>query len=480
MEEISKRKIFISHSSKDREYGQALAGLLRKIGLDGHVFFSSDADTGIPVNKDIFQYLKEQIRGDAYMLFLLSENFYDSIACLNEMGAAWGGKNTCALLVVPGFSIGNYRVLQGAVGPWQLAVEMTDRHRMRQLMSDILESCSVSADNTAVENACREYVEQVQDIQQQPFMQKRNRLREIEQELGRDARNPKLYTSRGKILMELDKKNYQKAVSDYLYAIFLDSDYFDAYSELIQIAAKREDFKQAMWFAEEACRRFPENGNSYGCRAYVKCQKGAYQESIEDCDRAISLKENRWFYNTRGRCYWWRGLLREALTDFWTAHKIDPKYTPAIENIQMTVEKTGVAELLRGVAENKKKALENGCRDEYYDRVLMDLECLEVFDPSNEDILREYGGFHYDYGRFEDALAYWKRALACNNSCQNNYLCGIALEFQGKYAQACAYYSIAMGFPDDVFRQRAEVRFKEIKEFEDTDGRRRDAGRQKE
>ncbi|MDE6984542.1 MAG: TIR domain-containing protein, partial [Lachnospiraceae bacterium] len=447
----------------DREYGQALADLLRKIGLEGQVFFSSDADTGIPVNQDIFQYLEEQIREDAYMLFLLSENFYGSVACLNEMGAAWSRKNACALLIVPGFSIGDHKVLQGAANPRQMAVEMADWRRMRQLMSDILDSCSVLADDVLVEDACKEYVEKIQKIQAQPSVQKWNQLREIERELEKDARNPELYTMRGKILMELDKKNYQKAVSDYLYAIFLDADYIDAYSELIQIAAKKKDYRQAMWFAEEACRRFPENGDSYGCRAYVKCQKGAYQEAVPDCDLAISLKENRWFYNTRGRCYLKRGFLEEALTDFWTAHRKDPKYPYAIENIIFTVRKIGAAELLKRVEENKKKALENKCRDAHYDKALMYLECLEVFDPSNEDALREYGGFHYDFGRFDRALTYWKRVLDINNSCQNNYLCGAALEGQGKYAQAREYYRTALEFPDCVFRQRAVERLEATK-----------------
>lgn len=41
MEQNTNRKIFISHSGKDKEYGQAIVELLREIGLEGRVFFSS-------------------------------------------------------------------------------------------------------------------------------------------------------------------------------------------------------------------------------------------------------------------------------------------------------------------------------------------------------------------------------------------------------------------------------------------------------
>jgi len=456
MGQDTKGKIFISHSSKDKQYGQAIVELLQKIGLAGQVFFSSDAATGVPVNEDIFGHLSEQIREDAYMLFLLSNNFYESIACLNEMGAAWGGKNTYALLIVPGFDIENRKVYQGALNPRTMAVGMNDESMIRQLMRDILDKYSVHTDNAVIENACRDYIKKVRNIQNSQTVQTRNNLWDVEQKLAKDERNPRLYTRRGRLLLKLDKQNYQKAVSDYLYAIFLDPNFFDAYSELIQASAQKKDYKQALWFAEEACRRFPGNGDSFGCRAYVKCEKGDYLEAIADCERAIALTDDRWFYNTRGRCYRKRGQLHEALVDFWTTYKKDPQYSPAIANIKTTVEMIGYKKLLEDVTENKKKALANHSKDEYYDKALMYLECLEISAPSNDEVLREFGGFYYDFGRYEDALMYWKKALAVNNNCWHNFLCASALKSQGKYAQAKGYYKIALEFPDCIFRRYAE------------------------
>lgn len=83
-------KIFISHSSKDKEYGEVLVKLLLGIGIKGsQILFTSNPDYGIPTGENIFEYLKNQIHNDAHMLYLLSDHYYDNVVCMNEMGAAW-------------------------------------------------------------------------------------------------------------------------------------------------------------------------------------------------------------------------------------------------------------------------------------------------------------------------------------------------------------------------------------------------------
>lgn len=97
-------KIFISHSSIDREYGEVLVKLLLGIGVKGsQIIFTSDADYGIPTGENIFKYLKNQIHNDAHMLYLLSDHYYDNVVCMNEMGAAWVMQKTYHMLMFPGF-----------------------------------------------------------------------------------------------------------------------------------------------------------------------------------------------------------------------------------------------------------------------------------------------------------------------------------------------------------------------------------------
>ncbi len=60
-------------------------------------------------------------------------------------------------------------------------------------------------------------------------------------------------------------------------------------------------------------------------------------------------------------------------------------------------------------------------------------------------------------------MNYLKMCFDINNRLNNNYLCGAALEGQGKYAQAREYYRTALEFPDCVFRQRAVERLEATK-----------------
>lgn len=42
----------------------------------------------LPNGEDIFDYLNKALNDEIYVLFFLSDNYYSSTVCLNEMGAA--------------------------------------------------------------------------------------------------------------------------------------------------------------------------------------------------------------------------------------------------------------------------------------------------------------------------------------------------------------------------------------------------------
>ena len=84
-----RQKLFISHSSEDREYVKLIVELLEAIGIT-EIFCSSVPGYGVPLSEDIYDYLKTEFnRFDLYILFVLSDHYYGSVASLNEMGAAW-------------------------------------------------------------------------------------------------------------------------------------------------------------------------------------------------------------------------------------------------------------------------------------------------------------------------------------------------------------------------------------------------------
>ena len=93
--------VFISHSSKDKSFVEALVDLLESLGLTKNNLFCSSVDGyGISLGRDIF----ETIRGlfyehELYVIFIHSPRYYESHVSLNEMGAAWVLKTDfCSIL----------------------------------------------------------------------------------------------------------------------------------------------------------------------------------------------------------------------------------------------------------------------------------------------------------------------------------------------------------------------------------------------
>lgn len=89
-DEMSK-KIFISHASADKGFVERIVDLLIDLGVrEDQIFCSSVPGFGIPLGNDIYEYLREEFVGnELHVIFILSNNYYASVACMNEMGAAY-------------------------------------------------------------------------------------------------------------------------------------------------------------------------------------------------------------------------------------------------------------------------------------------------------------------------------------------------------------------------------------------------------
>lgn len=102
-------KIFISHSHQDLAFVQPLVELFEHIGLNSDTMFcSSVPGYYVPLDYNIFDYMKEQFYNyDLRVIFVLSENYYNSPACLNEMGAAWVLQHRYTSVRLPGLDVKN-------------------------------------------------------------------------------------------------------------------------------------------------------------------------------------------------------------------------------------------------------------------------------------------------------------------------------------------------------------------------------------
>ena len=54
-------------------------------------------------------------------ILVLSDNYYQSVACMNEMGAAWVLKNDYTTILLPGFE---FKEIKGAINPRQIGLKL--------------------------------------------------------------------------------------------------------------------------------------------------------------------------------------------------------------------------------------------------------------------------------------------------------------------------------------------------------------------
>lgn len=165
LEEPKKKQplLFISHSSADEEIASALVTMLRTLGFKkSNLFCSSVPGYDIAEGEYIYETLASKfIDYNIYVIFILSENYYNSAACLNEMGATWVLKAKYSTLICPEFSIPE---IKGAVNPSKMAVVLDDAKRvngkLNQLKDHLIEFFGLPGieDDTIWENDRNEFL----------------------------------------------------------------------------------------------------------------------------------------------------------------------------------------------------------------------------------------------------------------------------------------------------------------------------------
>lgn len=113
---ITKNILFLSHSSTDKQYADAIRDFLSGIGVkDDCLIYTSHPNHKIPLDKSIFNYLRKFINQNVYMIILWSDSYLDSPACMNELGALWVVGGNYTNVFVPGFDFNNPKFKQCAI-----------------------------------------------------------------------------------------------------------------------------------------------------------------------------------------------------------------------------------------------------------------------------------------------------------------------------------------------------------------------------
>lgn len=98
------KRIFISHSSKDKEIMERFSDYILQLGIGlSHedIFCTSIEEMGIWNGEDIRRHIKENVQGADFSFLMISKNYKSSEICLNEMGAVWAADNRVRYYLLP-------------------------------------------------------------------------------------------------------------------------------------------------------------------------------------------------------------------------------------------------------------------------------------------------------------------------------------------------------------------------------------------
>lgn len=149
MNEIATKKpvkIFISHSSRDMAFVQPLVELFAHIGLnEDNMFCSSVSGYNVPLDINIYDYLKEQFQNyDLRVIFVLSENYYNSPASLNEMGAAWVLQHRYTSVLLPQF---DFRDVKGVIDQMRISIKLdSDKSELKARLNELRDTLASEFD----------------------------------------------------------------------------------------------------------------------------------------------------------------------------------------------------------------------------------------------------------------------------------------------------------------------------------------------
>lgn len=142
------QKVFISHAGLDVAVVTELILLLRALGLQKEQIFCTSVP-GYKIRlgtKNFLDAIKEEIRGGAVVIFLLSKNFYNSPVCLAEMGAAWVLDSDMIPLVLPPFE---FRDVKGVI-PFTQGMMVNDALGVHELAEELEQLFGFTAKHGAI------------------------------------------------------------------------------------------------------------------------------------------------------------------------------------------------------------------------------------------------------------------------------------------------------------------------------------------
>jgi len=161
--------IFISHSSTDKSYGDALEEFITGLGVKREqLIYTSHPMHKIPFDANIYDYLRKNFHRKFFTIFLWSEKYLDSPACLNEMGATWVTQSDYSHIFTPNFDFGNPKFHECAVDTRKMGAVLNGNDNckisMIEFKNKILTLFGLSIDEIQASHLLDEFIKKVLDI----------------------------------------------------------------------------------------------------------------------------------------------------------------------------------------------------------------------------------------------------------------------------------------------------------------------------
>ncbi|MDT9717444.1 toll/interleukin-1 receptor domain-containing protein [Paenibacillus sp. ClWae2A] len=135
------RKVFISHSSEDQIFVSVLIDLLEGMGLNSSMIFcSSIVGYSVPYGVDFLNDIKRTFTEETIVLFILSENFYQSSFCMCEMGAAWIKSSKNFPILIPPFTSQD---MKGVITPQTQSLTINNSSNLDGFISQLFQELNL-------------------------------------------------------------------------------------------------------------------------------------------------------------------------------------------------------------------------------------------------------------------------------------------------------------------------------------------------
>ena len=144
--QVSGKRIFISHSSKDKQYVTKFINQILCLGIGvspDDIFCTSIEDLGIKNGKDIRKHIHDNIRSAEYSFLMISDNYKASEICINEMGAVWAYDAKVRLYMLPGAGVDKI----GWLCDTRQAQNLSDATALDQLYKEMRLHFGITTDN---------------------------------------------------------------------------------------------------------------------------------------------------------------------------------------------------------------------------------------------------------------------------------------------------------------------------------------------